>query len=82
METKTIAKRAFDHYVAINELAAMVALGQGRIVCTGDLTELQINEARIEKRMYVAPDGIGYVLLPWSLSTAKDRKREECIHGL
>jgi len=76
METKTIAKRAFDHYVALNELAAMVALGHGRIVCTGDLTEFQIAEARMEKRMYVDPSGIGYVLLPWSLSTAKDKARE------
>lgn len=76
METKQIAKRAFDHYVAINELAARVALGDGRIVCTGDLTEMQIVEARRENRMYVDPDGIGYVLLPWSLSTRKDKERE------
>jgi hypothetical protein len=76
METKEISKRAFDHYVALNELAAMVALGHGRIVCTGDLTEFQIAEARVDKRMYVDPTGIGYVLLPWSLSTAKDKTRE------
>lgn len=50
--------------------------GKHRIVCTGDLTEFQIAEARRENKMWVDPDGFGYVLLPWSLTTAKDNQRE------
>lgn len=52
------------------------AEGNYRIVCTGDLTEFQIIEARVEDRMWVNNDGIGFVLLPWTLSTPKDKARE------
>jgi hypothetical protein len=50
--------------------------GKHRIVCTGDLTEFQIAEARCENKMFVDADGFGYVLLPWTLCTAKDKQRE------
>lgn len=48
----------------------------GRIVCTGDLLDLQILEARVDKRIYVEQSGIGFVILPWELSTQKDKARE------
>ncbi|WEI20110.1 hypothetical protein PY247_10535 [Acinetobacter proteolyticus] len=51
-----------------------------RIVPTGNLTELQISEARVQDRLYVEPgDGLcfGWVALPWDLSTSKDCEREK-----
>lgn len=49
-----------------------------RIVSTGDLNEYQIAEARRENKMFVDPDtGLGWVLLPWELTTDKDREREK-----
>lgn len=51
--------------------------GNYRIVCTGDLTEFQIAEARVENRMWVNDDGIGFVLLSFDLSTPKDKAREQ-----
>lgn len=51
-----------------------------RIVSTGDLNEFQISEARVEDRLYVEPgDGLclGWVALPWELTTTKDREREK-----
>ncbi|MCH2004057.1 hypothetical protein [Acinetobacter ursingii] len=51
-----------------------------RIVSTGDLTEFQISEARVEDRLYVEPgDGLclGWVALPWELTTTPDREREK-----
>lgn len=53
--------------------------GDYRIVCTGDLTELQIAEARLENRMWVNDDGIGFVLLPFRISTPKDKARERVL---
>lgn len=50
--------------------------GIGRIVCTGDLTELQIAEARKDHRMYVDENGYGFVLLPWTCATARDLERD------
>lgn len=49
-----------------------------RIVSTGDLNEYQIAEARRENKMFVDSDtGLGWVLLPWELTTDKDREREK-----
>lgn len=49
-----------------------------RIVSTGDLNEYQIVEARRDNKMFVDPDtGLGWVLLPWELTTDKDREREK-----
>lgn len=49
-----------------------------RIVSTGDLNEFQILEAQSEKRFFVEPNGgVGWVALPWELTTTKDREREK-----
>ena len=48
----------------------------GRIVCTGDLNEFQISEAHAKGNMWVSPTGFGWVILPWTLTTDKDRTRE------
>ena len=51
-----------------------------RIVSTGDLTDLQISNAKVEGRMYVEPNGgLGWVALPWDLSTPKDKHREAVL---
>ena len=51
-----------------------------RIVSTGDLTDLQISNAKVEGRMYVEPNGgLGWVALPWDLSTPKDKHRETVL---
>ena len=51
-----------------------------RIVSTGDLSDLQISNAKVEGRMYVEPDGgLGWVALPWDLSTPKDKHREAVL---
>jgi hypothetical protein len=55
------------------------ARSEGRIVCTGELTTLQIAEARADGRMWVDDDGFGYVVLPWSLTTTKDEMRNAGI---
>lgn len=48
-----------------------------RIISTGDLTEFQISNARCEDRLYVEPNGgLGWVALPWDLTTTKDKQRE------
>lgn len=51
--------------------------GNYRIVCTGDLTEFQIADARVDDRMWVDDAGIGFVLLSFDLSTPKDKAREQ-----
>ncbi|MDN5630029.1 MAG: hypothetical protein L0G38_10825 [Lactococcus sp.] len=49
-----------------------------RIVSTGDLTEFQISEAQVENRMFVDEvSHLGWVALPWELTTSKDREREQ-----
>lgn len=48
-----------------------------RIVSTNDLDVFQIGEARAQKRMFVDEEtGLGWVMLPWDLTTGRDRKRE------
>lgn len=48
-----------------------------RIVSTNDLTEFQIAEAREENRLYVDElSGLGWIALPWDITTLKDRNRE------
>jgi hypothetical protein len=48
-----------------------------RVVSTGDLNEYQIAEALRENKMFVdSYTGLGWVLLPWELTTDKDRDRE------
>lgn len=51
--------------------------GKHRIVSSGDLTLLQIAEARAANLFYVEPSCVfGWALLPWELTTDKDRQRE------
>lgn len=48
-----------------------------RVVSTGDLYDYQIAKARRDGKMFVDEDtGLGWVLLPWELTTEKDRERE------
>lgn len=61
------------------EMAAMLnaaADGGGRIVSSNDLLPEQIQQAREQDRLAVSSDGLGWVLLPWHLSTEKDKQRE------
>lgn len=52
--------------------------GNYRIVTSADLTISQANKAREEGRMFIDPDtGLTWALLPWEVSTVKDRKREK-----
>lgn len=58
-------------------LKFLLSMGEGRIVSSGDLTRLQIAEAQARGRFYVEPGGgLGWAVVPWDLTTAKDRKRE------
>lgn len=51
-----------------------------RIVSTGDLTVEQIAEARNEDRLFVDEGTqLGWVALPWELSTIKDKRREHLL---
>lgn len=48
-----------------------------RIVSSGDLTPNQISEAQAAYRFWLDVDtGLGFALVPWELTTGKDRKRE------
>lgn len=59
------------------EFMKRAATGEYRIVASGDLTAMQIIEAQTSGLFYVEPGGgIGWALLPWDLTTDKDRKRE------
>ena len=63
------------------EFLKRAADGKYRIVCSCDLTGLQIAEAQACKRFYVEPGGgLGWALVPWELSTPKDRRRSNS-HG-
>lgn len=59
------------------EFLRRAADGKHRIVSSGDLHQMQIAEARAEGRFYVEPGGgLGWALLPWKLTTAKDEQRK------
>lgn len=57
----------------------MFAAVSGRVVCSGDLTSLQIAEAQASGCWYVNDKGFGFTVLPWSLTTQKDKMREAGI---
>jgi len=58
------------------EFLRRAADGKHRIVCSCDLTTLQIAEARGCHKFYVEPGGgLGWALLPWERSTVKDSTR-------
>lgn len=49
----------------------------GRIVSSGDLTEIQIVEFRAYGSFYIDDEtGLGWADVSWELTTDKDRKRE------
>jgi hypothetical protein len=51
--------------------------GKHRIVSSGDLNRMQIVEAQVRRMFYVDEEtGLGWALLPWDLTTDKDRERE------
>lgn len=53
------------------------AIDKGRIVSSGELTTLQIAEFQAAGDFYVEPNGgFGWAIVPWDLTTMKDRKRE------
>ena len=53
---------------------------KGRIVSSNDLTYMQIVEARAGNRFFIDEEtSFGYALLPWELTTDKDRSREADI---
>jgi len=52
--------------------------GKHRIVSSGDLHVMQISEAQAEGKFFVDDEtGLGWALVPWELTTSKDRMREE-----
>lgn len=59
------------------EFLKKAANGEYRIVSSGDLTRFQIVEAQCRKLFFVdAETSLGWALLPWELTTDKDRERE------
>jgi hypothetical protein len=63
--------------ILLEDLLDKAAKGEGRIISTGDLTQLQIVEAQRTNNMFVDENGLGFVLLPWALTTDKDIQREK-----
>lgn len=60
------------------EFLKRAADGKHRIVSSGDLHVMQISEAQANKLFFVDDEtGLGWALVPWELTTAKDRNREE-----
>lgn len=48
-----------------------------RVVSSGDLHHAVIVEAQATNRFWVDPEThLGFALIPWTLSTMKDRERE------
>ena len=56
-------------------LANAATLG-GRVVSSNDLSPFQISEARRLGKFWISPEGFGWAIVPWELTTTKDRKRE------
>lgn len=51
----------------------------GRVVSSGDLNTWQISEAQAKGDWWVSEDGFGWAILPWELTTDKDRERERAF---
>lgn len=58
------------------QFLARAAQEGGRVVSTNDLTVHQISEARFLNKDWVDSWGLGWAILPWHLTTDKDRDRE------
>ncbi len=56
-------------------LARAVTAG-GRVVSSGDLNAFQISEAQSNGKLWVSPEGYGWAIVSWELTTDKDRQRE------
>lgn len=48
----------------------------GRVVSSNDLNVFQISEAQADRKFWVSPEGYGWAILPWRMTTDKDRARE------
>lgn len=60
------------------EFLKQAAEGDGRVVCSGDLHEMQISRAQAQGRFFVDEEtGLGWAIVPWDLTTKKDRDREK-----
>ena len=76
----SVMPRAID--LADGALAFLKRTTEHRIVSSGDLTTLQIAEAQARGLFYVEPGGgFGWALVPWDLTTPKDRAREKEYFG-
>lgn len=54
------------------EFLRRLAKEGGRIVSTAELTVMQIEDARLNRRIFVDEEtGLGFVLLPWEFRTNK-----------
>ena len=56
-------------------LARAVQTG-GRVVSSNDLNKWQLSEAQAKGLWWVSHEGFGWAILPWCLTTDKDRGRE------
>lgn len=69
-----------EQKVSALDFLKRAADGKHRIVSSGDLTNHQIAEAQARGLFYVEPGGgLGWALLPWELTTDKDKMREAGI---
>ena len=60
-----------------SEFLRRATSGNYRIVNSGDLDRFQISEAQANGLFFVDPEtSYGWALLPWDLTTTRDRKRE------
>jgi len=67
---------AFKRYAAGYDFLTRAGT-KGRIVSSGDLTTIQIAEFQAKGQFWVDPvTSYGYAIVPWDLTTPKDRKRE------
>lgn len=60
---------------AENFLSRAASTG-GRVVSSNDLDMWQWSEAQSKGLSWVSSEGLGWAILPWTLTTAKDRDRE------
>ena len=77
---KLSVERGAGEKTAVGETAAefflrAVGIG-GRVVSSNDLNEWQISEARVKGLFWISEEGFGWAILPWELTTDRDRNRE------
>ena len=48
----------------------------GRVVSSNDLNKWQLSESQANGKWWVSSEGFGWAILPWELTTDKDRDRE------